>query len=385
MWYDEESPSEAGCVNVCEQNGKAALAASTCKNALPSVSNAVSTPLANQFVDLPHNFYWAIPGKLIGMGCPSKRKHIENLVEHHKVSVVVNLRECRTADQLFDGSAVRNVHFPIKSFGVPTIGQVQQFIRVVDEVLEPDPAKGKGEDANEPAEAGHADRSENNERKDYKKGLPIPHTDEGRCIDCDLFGANAKSRTRRAKRNRHGMVKEFLCKKEECRVDASEGIRSKRRKKKEKKKVQELLSSEEVITPRTVAVNCRWGKGRTGTMICCYLVHREGITAHEAICRIRVLSPCSIETKGQEEFVEEFYRLKLVAEGREDAYVRSLPYPYAPQQHNHRTFPGPAVSVANATYGRHEPTAKAYAMRVASANNNKICFNNSLLLAKMYK
>jgi hypothetical protein len=295
--------------------------------------------------------------------------------------VVVNLRECRTADQLFDGTAVRNVHFPIKSFGVPTIGQVQQFISVVDEVLEPDPAKGKGEDLDGPAEAGHADRSENNERKDYKKGMPTSPTDERRCIDCDLFGANAKSRTRRAKRNRHGMVKEFLCKKEECRVDASEGIRSKRRKRKEKKKAQ-LSAAMEVVNPRTVAVNCRWGKGRTGTMICCYLVHSEGITAHEAICRVRALSPCSLETKGQEEFVEEFYRLKLVAEEREGEYVRSLPYPYAPQQHNHRIFPSPTVSVANATYG---PAAKAYAMRVASANNNKICFNNSLLLAKMYK
>lgn len=311
--------------------------------------------------------------------------------------MVVNLRECGTGPKLFEGLPVRNVHFPIKSFSVPSLGQVQQFIRCVEEVLEPDPPKDKDKDKgtegdmyDAPSECGHANKAEHNERKDFRKGTQASNIDAGRCNDC--FGASAKPRWKRLKRNRHGLegIREFVCDRETS--GEQDGIIIKNKKKKRNKPSEEENNdNDNKMQPasanlQTVAVNCRWGKGRTGTMICCYLVHKEGISAHEAICRIRALSPCSIETKGQEEFIEEFYRLKMVGEGRESEYQRSLPYPYVPQHHNHRTTPGPAVSVANATYGRHEPAAsRAYAMKVASANNNKVCFNNSLLLAKMYK
>lgn len=56
---------------------------------------------------------------------------------------------------------------------------------------------------------------------------------------------------------------------------------------------------------RAVAVHCLAGKGRTGTMIACYLVYK-GAEPQEAIGRIRSLRPGSIETHSQELAVHEF-------------------------------------------------------------------------------
>lgn len=54
-----------------------------------------------------------------------------------------------------------------------------------------------------------------------------------------------------------------------------------------------------------VAVHCRGGYGRTGTLIACYLVS-QGMSADEAIDLVRRRRPGSIETAGQEQFLAEF-------------------------------------------------------------------------------
>ncbi len=59
---------------------------------------------------------------------------------------------------------------------------------------------------------------------------------------------------------------------------------------------------------RPVAVHCLAGRGRTGTMLACFLVHR-GMPAQAAIDEIRQLRPGSIETLEQEEAVRAYARV----------------------------------------------------------------------------
>ena len=54
-----------------------------------------------------------------------------------------------------------------------------------------------------------------------------------------------------------------------------------------------------------VGVHCGAGLGRTGTVLACYFV-TKGMTAKNAVARVRRLRPGSIETEEQERAVEEF-------------------------------------------------------------------------------
>ena len=67
-------------------------------------------------------------------------------------------------------------------------------------------------------------------------------------------------------------------------------------------------------TGKRVVVHCLAGKGRTGTMIGCYLVSR-GRTASAAIKEIRRLRPGSIETSSQETSIRAY--AKRLRESRE--------------------------------------------------------------------
>lgn len=58
-------------------------------------------------------------------------------------------------------------------------------------------------------------------------------------------------------------------------------------------------------------MHCAHGKGRTGTILACYLVRKYSLSAEEAIQRLRALRPGSVETSGQEKIVslyEQFMR-----------------------------------------------------------------------------
>ena len=58
---------------------------------------------------------------------------------------------------------------------------------------------------------------------------------------------------------------------------------------------------------RGVVVHCRAGQGRTGLVLAAYLVY-EGMSAKDAIDRVRTLRPGSIETREQLELVERLAR-----------------------------------------------------------------------------
>lgn len=56
-----------------------------------------------------------------------------------------------------------------------------------------------------------------------------------------------------------------------------------------------------------VAVHCAYGRGRTGTVLAAYWV-AQGLTATEAVRKVRDLRPGSVETADQERAVAEFER-----------------------------------------------------------------------------
>ncbi|MBM3995036.1 MAG: protein phosphatase [Planctomycetes bacterium] len=66
-----------------------------------------------------------------------------------------------------------------------------------------------------------------------------------------------------------------------------------------------------------VAIHCTAGMGRTGTMLASWLVHHEGLSARDAIARVRRLRPGSVETPEQVDAVTEFARRRQ-AQGEAD-------------------------------------------------------------------
>ena len=57
---------------------------------------------------------------------------------------------------------------------------------------------------------------------------------------------------------------------------------------------------------RVVVVHCHGGCGRTGTILAVWLKRTEGLTAGDAIRRLRRLKGCFVETDGQESFVNTY-------------------------------------------------------------------------------
>ena len=58
-----------------------------------------------------------------------------------------------------------------------------------------------------------------------------------------------------------------------------------------------------ISAKRPVGVSCKFGIGRTGTILACYLVH-EGMDADSAICAVRKKRHGSIETQKQVDAVK---------------------------------------------------------------------------------
>ena len=59
---------------------------------------------------------------------------------------------------------------------------------------------------------------------------------------------------------------------------------------------------------KPVLVHCAAGKGRTGTVLAAYLIKKEGLTPFEAVKKLRLMRPGSVQSKQQSIALEHYYR-----------------------------------------------------------------------------
>ena len=63
------------------------------------------------------------------------------------------------------------------------------------------------------------------------------------------------------------------------------------------------MSCELFVVTQCAAAHCAWGRGRTGTMMACYLARQRRLSADDAIAEIRRMRPGSVDSAKQENAV----------------------------------------------------------------------------------
>jgi atypical dual specificity phosphatase len=69
-----------------------------------------------------------------------------------------------------------------------------------------------------------------------------------------------------------------------------------------------------------VLVHCAAGKGRTGAVLAAYMIKKENLTAEEAIKKIRLLRPGSVQSITQETALSMYEKYLKVKKGMKDSY-----------------------------------------------------------------
>ena len=87
-----------------------------------------------------------------------------------------------------------------------------------------------------------------------------------------------------------------------------------------------------LIYLQALDINCRLGRGRSGTMAACYLVHFYKQRPEKAVTTIRLLQPGAVETYSQEKIVSAYYDIIRSREEENlmeevEAFVNKLPRP----------------------------------------------------------
>jgi atypical dual specificity phosphatase len=62
---------------------------------------------------------------------------------------------------------------------------------------------------------------------------------------------------------------------------------------------------QQILAGEVIAVHCRAGLGRTGTVLACYLIF-EGASALDALESVRRIEPKWVQSERQVRFLEEF-------------------------------------------------------------------------------
>jgi atypical dual specificity phosphatase len=74
---------------------------------------------------------------------------------------------------------------------------------------------------------------------------------------------------------------------------------------------------EQLEKSRPVMVHCAAGKGRTGTVLAAYLVKNENLSAKQAIEKLRLLRPGSVQSVVQETAVSMYEKFLKSKENRD--------------------------------------------------------------------